>query len=84
LEEVLHRKVYPNMTRFKEMTMDEQIEMIEKINQEALGIREKNRAVEEVEAWRRGVLLLEEGERAIESFGKNPPLNPLIEPLRIT
>jgi hypothetical protein len=33
-EEMLHRKPNPNVTRFKVMTMDEQVEMIEKITQE--------------------------------------------------
>jgi hypothetical protein len=28
-EEVLHRRANPNMTRFKVMTMDEQVETIE-------------------------------------------------------
>ena len=36
-EEVLHRRSNPNMTIFKEMTMDEQFEMIEHITQEPLG-----------------------------------------------
>jgi hypothetical protein len=31
-----------------------------------------------------GILLLEEVERDIQGFGEHPPLNPLIEPLRIT
>jgi hypothetical protein len=37
---VLHRKANPNMTKFKAMIMDEQVETIEKIAQEALRVRE--------------------------------------------
>jgi hypothetical protein len=40
LEEVLQRKSKPNMTRFKDMIMDEKVETIEKSTQEALKIRE--------------------------------------------
>jgi hypothetical protein len=83
-EEVLHRKDNPNMTRFKAMTMDEQVEMIEQTTQEALRVREENREVEATEARRRGMLLLEEAQRDIQRLEENPPLNPLIEPLRIT
>jgi hypothetical protein len=49
-EEVLHRRDNPNMTRFKAMSMDEQVETIEKTTQEALRVREENRAVEATEA----------------------------------
>jgi hypothetical protein len=45
------------MTRFKVMTMDEQVEN-RKTAQEALRVREENRAVEATEARRRGMLLL--------------------------
>jgi hypothetical protein len=44
----------------------------------------KEQAVEATEARRRGMLLLEEAQRAIQRAEENPPLNPLIEPLRIT
>jgi hypothetical protein len=49
-EEVIHRRANPNMTKFKEMTMDEQVETIEKTTQEALRVREENQATEENEA----------------------------------
>jgi hypothetical protein len=83
-EEVLHRRANPNMTKFKAMTMDEKVETIEQTNQESLRVREENRAVEATEARRRGILLLEEAERAMKILGEDPPLNPLIGPLRIT
>ena len=72
------------MNKFKELTMDEKVEKIEKTTQEALRVREKNRAVEAAKARRRGILLLEEVERAIQILGEDPPLNPLVQPLRIT
>jgi hypothetical protein len=59
-EEVLYRRDNPNMTKFKAMTMDEQVETIEHTAQEAIRVREENRAAEETEAQRRGILLLEE------------------------
>lgn len=83
-EEVLHRRANPNMTKFKAMTMDEQVETIEKTIQEALRVREENKAVEATEAQRKGILLLEEAERAMQRLGEEPPLNPLIGPLTIT
>jgi hypothetical protein len=46
------------MTIFKSMTMDEQVETIEQTTQEALKVRDKNRAVEAIEAQRRGMLFL--------------------------
>lgn len=49
-EELLHRRDSPNMTRFKVMTMDEQVETKEKTYQESLRVREENRVVEETEA----------------------------------
>jgi hypothetical protein len=49
LEEVLLRSANPNMKKFKAMSMDEQVETIEKKNQEALRIREENREVEAAE-----------------------------------
>jgi hypothetical protein len=66
------------------MTMDEQVETIEQTTQEICRVREENKAVEEAKARRRGMLLLEEVERVIQIFGEDPPLNPLIGPLRIT
>jgi hypothetical protein len=39
-EEVLHRRSNPNMTKFKEMTMEEKVETIEHTTQEALRVRE--------------------------------------------
>jgi hypothetical protein len=38
------------MTRFKEMTTDEQVETIEQTSQKSLKVREENRAVEATEA----------------------------------
>jgi len=46
------------MTRFKAMSMDEQVETIEQPTQEDLGVREEIRAVETTRAQRRGLLLL--------------------------
>jgi hypothetical protein len=83
-EEVLCRRNNPNITRFKAMNMDEQVETIEHTTQETLRVREENKAVEATEACRRGLLLLEEVERAIQIFEEDPPLNPLMGPLRIT
>jgi hypothetical protein len=83
-EEVLQRKSNPNMTRFKSMTMDEQVETIEQTTQESLRVREENRVVEATEAQRRGMLLLEEAQRVIQRLENDPQLNPLIEPIRVT
>jgi hypothetical protein len=80
-EEVLQRKYNPNMTRFKAMTMDEQVETIEQMAQEALRVREENRAVEATEAQRRGMLLLEEAQRVIQRLENDPQL---LEPIRVT
>ena len=60
---MLHRRDNPNMTKFKAMTMDDKVETIEKTSHEALRVREEIRAVEVVEARRRGILLLEETKR---------------------
>jgi hypothetical protein len=54
------------MARFKVMSMDEQVETIEKTIQEAFRVREENREVEAAEELRRGMLLLEEAQRAIQ------------------
>jgi hypothetical protein len=72
------------MTKFKAMSMVVQVETIEKTTQETLRVREENRVVEATEARRRGVLLLEEAQRAIQRVEKDPPLNPFIKLLRIT
>jgi hypothetical protein len=56
-EEVLHRRDNPSMMKFKVMTMDEQVDMIEHTPQEVIRVREETRAAE---AWKRGTLLLEE------------------------
>jgi hypothetical protein len=56
---VLQRKANPNMKRFKEMSMYEKVETIEKTAQESLRVREENRAVEATKAQRRGMMLLE-------------------------
>ena len=45
-EEVLYRRVNPNMTKFKAMTMDEKFETIEHTAQEAIRVREENQVVE--------------------------------------
>jgi hypothetical protein len=58
-EEVVQRKANPDMTRFKAMSMDEQVETIEKSAQEALRAREEIRAIETTKEKRRGLLLLE-------------------------
>jgi hypothetical protein len=80
-EEVLQRKDNPNMTRFKSMKMDEQVETIEQTAQESLRVREENRAVEATEAQRRGMLLLEEAQRVIQRLENDPQL---LEPIRVT
>jgi hypothetical protein len=49
----------PNMIRFKDMIMDEHLEMIEQSDQEALRAREEIKALETIEAWRRGLILIE-------------------------
>jgi hypothetical protein len=83
-EEVLQRRANLNMTKFKVMSLDEQVETIEQTTQEALRVRDERRTIEATEAQRRGMLLLEEAQRAIQRLEQDPPLNPLIEPLRIT
>jgi hypothetical protein len=72
------------MTKFKAMSMDEKVQTIEQITQESVRVREENRGVEESEARRRGILLLEESQRYMKRLEEYPPLNPFIEPLRIT
>jgi hypothetical protein len=47
------------MTKFKAMSMDDQVETIEQLSQEALRVREEIREAETTEAQRRGLLLLE-------------------------
>jgi hypothetical protein len=53
-EEVLHRRANPSMTKFKAMTMDEQVETIEHTTQEAIRVREENIAAEATEAQKGG------------------------------
>jgi len=48
-----------NMTRFKAMSMDEQVEMIEQSSQEALRSKEEIKASKTTEARRRGFILIE-------------------------
>jgi hypothetical protein len=83
-EEVLQRRVNLDMTKFKAISLDDHVETIEQTNQEALRVRDESRTMEEAEARRRGVLLLEEAQRSIQREKKDPPLNPLIESMRIT
>ena len=56
------------------MIMDEQVEMIKQMAQEALRVREENRAVEATKAHRRGMLLLEESQRVIHRLENDPQL----------
>jgi hypothetical protein len=49
----------PNMTRFKSMSMDEEVETIEQSTQEALRAREEIKETETTKAQRRGLLLIE-------------------------
>jgi hypothetical protein len=56
----------PNMTRFKAMSMDEQVDKIEQLAQEALRVQEEIRAEETTKAQRRGLLFLEGAQRIID------------------
>jgi hypothetical protein len=58
----------PNMTKFKAMSMDVQVEIIEKSAQEVLRVREEIRAAKTREAQRRGLLLLEGAQRVIDQL----------------
>jgi hypothetical protein len=49
-EEVLHRIANPSITKFKVMTMDEQVDTIENTTQEVLRVRDKNKVVETTKA----------------------------------
>jgi hypothetical protein len=73
------------MTRFKAMSMDEQVETIEKSAQEALRAREEIRAAEATEvqnrglfltpeAQERGFLLMEQAQRVIDQLQNDPDL----------
>jgi hypothetical protein len=73
-EEVVQRMANPNMTRFKAMSMDEQVETIEESSQEALKAREDIRATKTTEAQRRGFLLLEGAQRIIDQLQNDPDL----------
>jgi hypothetical protein len=57
-----------NITRFKAMSMDEQVKTIEHSTQEALRAREEIRATETTKAQRRGLLLLEGAQRIIDQL----------------
>jgi len=80
----LQRKDITNMTRFKEMSMEEQVKTIEQSSQEAITFRYERREIEVIEAQRRGMLLLEDAQRVIERMQEDAMLDPLIEPLRVT
>jgi hypothetical protein len=68
-DEVVQRMANPNMTRFKAMSMDEQVETIEKSAQEALRAREEIRVVEKQQkAQRRGLLLIQGAQRIIDQL----------------
>jgi hypothetical protein len=54
---MIHIRANHNMNKFKEMTMDEQVETIDQTNQEALGVRKEKKVVEVAEARSRGILL---------------------------
>jgi hypothetical protein len=56
------------MTRFKAMSIDEQVERIEQSTQEALRVREEIRAMETTVAQRREFLLLEGAQRVIDQL----------------
>jgi hypothetical protein len=60
--------VNPNMTRFKAMIMDEQVDIIEHSSQESLRVGEEIRAAETIDAQRRGFLLLEGVQRIIDQL----------------
>jgi hypothetical protein len=60
------------MTRFKAMKMDEHVEMIGQTTQEALRVREENKAVEATKEQMRGLLLLEESQRVIQRLKNDP------------
>jgi hypothetical protein len=64
----------PNLTRFKAMSMDEQVETIEKLAQEALKVQEEIIETETTEAQRRGLLLLEGAQRIIDQLQNDPDL----------
>jgi hypothetical protein len=49
-DKVVQRMANPNITKFKAMSMDEQVETTKKLNQEALRAREEIKAVETTEA----------------------------------
>jgi hypothetical protein len=72
--------VNPNMTRFKAMSMDEHVETIENLAQEALRAREEIRATKTTKAQRRGLLLLEGAHRIIDQLKNDPDM---IEMMRI-
>jgi hypothetical protein len=62
------------MTRFKAMSMDEQVELIEQWLKKPSGLEKKTEQAEATEAQRRGMLLLEEAQRVIERLENDPQL----------
>jgi hypothetical protein len=70
----VQRMANPNLTRFKAMSMDEKVETIEKLAQEALRVQEEIIATETTEAQRRGLLLLEGAQRIIDQLQNDPDL----------
>jgi hypothetical protein len=71
-EEVVQRMSNLNMTRFKAMIMDEQVDTIEKLDQDTLKVWEEIRAIETTEEQIRGFLFLE-GEHIIIDQLHNDP-----------
>jgi hypothetical protein len=66
--ELVQRMETQNMTSFKAMNMEEKVETIEKLAQEALRVQEEIRATETTEAQRRGFLSLEGAQRIIDQL----------------
>ena len=64
----------PNMTIFKALRMEEQVETIEQSAQEALRVQEEIIATKTIEAQRRGLLLLEGAQRIIDQLQDDPYL----------
>jgi hypothetical protein len=48
------------------MTLDEQVETIDHTSQESIGLREENKVAEATKSQKRGILLPEEAERAMQ------------------
>jgi hypothetical protein len=60
--EVVQRMASRNMTRFKAMSMDEQVEMIEQSAQEALKAKEEIKVAEAIEVQGKGLFLTPEAQ----------------------